>query len=166
LTKTGLWSESAISIYFYDNKPLGSTGFVSRRLEGVKHVDLNGSVEKCVKLLMDEIEKTQLALEPIDDLEEKVVTDGRMPGIIETFEEVQEWLTGSSEIRFTKNDKHIDQVGLLCDGTDFIDVRLEGYRATIKNVRENSEKTVAGVTDIQAAIKDLAKASFSEAPNI
>jgi hypothetical protein len=116
---------------------------------------------------MQEVEKSGVTLEPMDDLEARIVTDFRFPAIIAGLEAVEELLTGVPEFRFSKDGDIVNRASLYCDGEEFIRAELSGeYNVKITNVLRGEDKNVAGDAWIRDAIKDLALASYSSGPRI
>lgn len=161
----GSWDDATITSYVYNDLPLGDTGFRCRDLHGAKPlIFLRGSPATRVARLLQEVEKSGFEEEPVDNLALKVVTDVRMPIIIQSLGQARKSLQGTSEIRFFEDSGTINRVGLFCDDAEVIRVNLLEYQATITNIPENESRTVSGFEGIQKAIADLSAAGLSNAP--
>lgn len=162
----GGWSAAAINHYVYKNVPVGRLGFTHSTLDGAygPHF-LTEDGKKSVERIIQEIEKSGLAVQPIDDLEARIVTDFRLPAMITGLEGVEELLSGASEFRFNKEGNAINRVSLYCDGGEFVRAELSGeYDVKVTNVLRGEDKIVAGDSGIKDAIKELALASYSSSP--
>lgn len=160
----GSWRDASISSYVYKETPLGSTGFVCFEIVGVRHLPLLGPAEKCVAKLMQDIRRTDYATVPVDDIEKKIATDMRLPGIVQSLETVQDALPGNGDIRLFSESGVVDQVALFCDDVEFMRVKLIEHHVIVTNVLRNEEQNVSSVVALQKAIEDLAYASYSAAP--
>ncbi|TLX16001.1 hypothetical protein [Rhizobium sp. MHM7A] len=162
------WGAAAINHYVFKEVPVGRLGFKHGTLEGAfEPIFLTNDAKASVDRIMREIEKSGFTLEPVDDLEERIVTDFRLPAIITGLERVEELLTGVSEFRFAKDSDIVNRVSLYCDGEEFIRAELTGeHKVTVTNVLRGEDKTVAGDAWIRDAIRDLALASYSASPGI
>lgn len=160
----GSWDDAAICSYVYNDLPLGDTGFRCRDLYGAKPLSfLRGSPEVRVARLLQEVEKSGFDSEPVDSLALKVVTDVRMPIIVQALGLARKSIEGNSEIRFFEDAGAINRVALFCDDAEVIRVNLLEYQATVTNARDDS-RTVSGFEGIQKAISDLSAAGPTNAP--
>jgi hypothetical protein len=163
---SGHWNDATCNISVFHNKPLSDTGFTYRALEGVMHVNMNGTAAQRVERIMAKIESSKFSAEPKDSLQAKVVTDIRMPEVVESLEKLRDALTGQGEIKFTDNDGKINNVALYCDDVEFLRVEFQEYKAKVTNVLRDEAKDVSGVKAIQDAIEELGLASYSASPKV
>jgi hypothetical protein len=161
---SGHWNDAVCNISVFHEKPLSDTGFSYRALEGTMHVELAGSVAQRVDRIVTEIEKSKFGVEPKDSLQDKVVTDIRMPEVVASLEKMRDALTGQGEIKFADNDGKINNVTLYCDDVEFLRVEFQEYKAKVTNVLREEAKDVSGVKAIQDAIEELGLASYSASP--
>jgi hypothetical protein len=161
---SGHWNDAVCNISVFHEKPLSDTGFSYRALEGTMHVELAGSVAQRVDRIVTEIEKSKFGVEPKDSLQDKVVTDIRMPEVVASLEKMRDALTGQGEIKFADNDGIINKVTLYCDDVEFLRVEFQEYKAKVTNVLREEAKDVSGVKAIQDAIEELGLASYSASP--
>lgn len=162
------WSAAAINHYVFKDVPVGRLGFTHAALEGAMGpYFLTDNAKKSVDRIFQEIEKSGLAVEPVDNLEAMIVTDFRLPAMITGLEAIEELLTGVSELRFGEDGVIVNRASLYCDGEEFIRAELSGeYQVKVTNVLRGEDKTVAGDAWIRDAIKDLALASYSSSPGM
>jgi hypothetical protein len=163
---SGHWNDAVCNISVFHEKPLSDTGFSYRAFEGTMHVELAGSVAQRVDRIMTEIEKSKFGVEPKDSLQDKVVTDIRMPEVVASLEKMRDALTGQGEIKFADNDGKINNVTLYCDDVEFLRVEFQEYKAKVTNVLRDEAKDVSGVNAIQDAIEELGLASYSASPKL
>jgi hypothetical protein len=163
---SGHWNDATCNIYVFQDKPLSDTGFTYRAFEGVMHVHMNGTAAQRVERIMAKIENSKFSIEPKDSLQDKIVTDDRMPEVVESLEKLRDALTGHGEIKFASDGGSINNVTLYCDNAEFVRVELQGYKAKVTNVLRDESKHASGLKAIQETIEELGLASYRASPTI
>jgi hypothetical protein len=163
---SGHWDDAIGQQSLFEVKALSDTGFSQHSLEALQPINLTGSTEQRVAKIVAQLEATSYELEPVDSIEDKVITNSIAEDVVKALGEVREMLAGISDIKVAFADNNILEFTLNCDDTPFIEVRVQEYRATITNALRNETTNAAGVDSIQEAIKEMALASYSPDPSI